>query len=327
MGLFKSLIKSKVTQVLFAKVDYINGEEIEHEANFYSGVHLTPVDGREKLGAFINSDEDIHTGRYYVLVGYYLEYEETKIFFVMYFHENFSQQLIKDMAISNEHKIYLRRLNKIINSIENKSTRQLLNNVFDSPEILLPFLVLPASSQHHHSYQFGLIQHSLECSEFTQNALNIHNNQDEVDICVAASLLHDTGKIKTLQEERKLTQMGVYIQHDILTLFILQPFLKKMEEEWSIGAAALMYMLTWDRNKDPIPKHCLSVLVKASDYISVANNLSQDAFQDKPDYFHYSAMNMGEKTFFMNRLTPPSNYLKEDSLKSFSDKKGEEYER
>lgn len=252
MNFLKALIKEKVTKILFAKIDHISEVEVKYDSKFFTGMHLVPDAGGEKLGAIINSDETLQTGKHYLFAGYYIEYEETEIFYVTCLKENATQQSKGELVICSDHQAYLNRLNDIVSSIKNKTTRKFLDEVFDLPEILILFAILLASSNHHHSYKFGLIEHSLGCGEFERNALKSYDNKDEVDTCISACLLHDIGKIKTLQEGEKLTSFGVYVQHDSLTLYILYPFLKKMETEWPMGAAALMYIV------DPIVKTAFS---------------------------------------------------------------------
>ena len=86
--------------------------------------------------------------------------------------------------------------NKIIETVEEFKDEKLRNFVLDN---LISnkeqFKIAPAAKQMHHNYIGGLVKHTFECVEIAKAvlpSLKKHLNKDEV---LAASILHDIGKI------------------------------------------------------------------------------------------------------------------------------------
>ena len=177
--------------MFLAEIIHISDIAIEYKSNVYTGVYIEKEGSGKEERAIILKNEVIQKGQRYILVGYPVKYKGVEVFLVSALQKCNTPIKINQLELSKKYKAYLMRLINVLGSVGNKHVHQFLEQIFSFPEILLPFSILPASSGHHHSYKFGLIEHSLECAEFCHDALKKHKNRYEADICTAASLLHD----------------------------------------------------------------------------------------------------------------------------------------
>ena len=98
-------------------------------------------------------------------------------------------------------KNYKGRLTKTISLIKNPYLRQLCENLVGENGIYREkFLTAPAAKKMHHAYPGGLVEHSLEIADFCisdYSVLQKNYTYDllNLDLLIAASLLHDLGKI------------------------------------------------------------------------------------------------------------------------------------
>lgn len=106
---------------------------------------------------------------------------------------------------------------RFVEMIENQDLQQFVTDVLLQPKVTLPYLRNTASSNHHHSYLGGLLRHSTDIVEL---ALEKALTGLEKDIVIVAALLHDIGKVETLDENMHLSDTGKLIEHDDLTLEI-----------------------------------------------------------------------------------------------------------
>jgi 3'-5' exoribonuclease len=116
-------------------------------------------------------------------------------------------------------------LNEFISSIENKFLNQLLNNVFQNGEVKNLFLAAPAAKALHHSFNGGLLEHTLSlanlCSFIAGHYKQIKVNRD---LLISGALLHDFGKIYELSFDRNYnyTDEGRLIGHITIEAIKLQ---------------------------------------------------------------------------------------------------------
>lgn len=103
-----------------------------------------------------------------------------------------SKTLIK-FKPSVDLKILKRQLYFYINSISKIPIKDALKNIFDA---LPEFFSMPASMNRHHSYQFGLLEHSIQVVDFALAMWKVSDQKKIInkDIVIAGSLLHDVGK-------------------------------------------------------------------------------------------------------------------------------------
>jgi len=158
-------------------------------------------------------------------------------------------------------------LRVIFSWLPNDNLKQFLIRVFNDTSIIDDFSTAPASRAHHHAFIGGLMVHSVDVAWklFNQH----HFSSRERYLGVVAGLLHDLGKIKTLTKDMTRTQVGSVIDHDLLTLEILSPHLRWLDEYDLEMAISLRSLLTWKPQKyDPIPTLDIYEALKAADRMS-----------------------------------------------------------
>jgi 3'-5' exoribonuclease len=104
--------------------------------------------------------------------------------------------------MTNEYKEYLvEKLDNLINRIADPYLSELCNRfVGQNGNYREEFLTAPAAKSMHHGYPGGLLEHSLEVAEFCLADYELLKNYRydclNIDVMLAASLLHDIAKIK-----------------------------------------------------------------------------------------------------------------------------------
>jgi 3'-5' exoribonuclease len=101
-----------------------------------------------------------------------------------------------------EKHIYLvEKLDSLLNCITEPHLSELCGKfVGQNGKYRKEFLVAPAAKGFHHAYPGGLLEHSMEVAEFCLADHELLKNQRyeslDIDLMLAASLLHDIGKIQ-----------------------------------------------------------------------------------------------------------------------------------
>jgi 3'-5' exoribonuclease len=128
-------------------------------------------------------------------------------------------------------------LQGIINSLGNSHLRALLEAIFADPTTAALYKRAPAAKSIHHACLGGLIEHVLSlCSLCRTTAA--HYGGVDLDLMLAAAILHDIGKIEELAYERSFsyTTAGQLVGHIVLgvqrigeTIRILPEFPPKLK--------------------------------------------------------------------------------------------------
>jgi hypothetical protein len=192
----------------------------------------------------------------------------------------------------------LDRLLALINRMEIPSLQDWLIRVFRHRNIALPFFQLPASREHHHNFPGGLLLHSLECAEWVERIAKISLSRKEAALAVCVALFHDLGKIETLRK----TDLGRMVEHEVLSLTLLEPLLGELEKTWSQGAHALRQMLSWSSSSGKFPKFPSMLLVKMADQYSTALSARNMAFADLPAHYYWASLKMPHSVQLFNRI-------------------------
>lgn len=167
------------------------------------------------------------------------------------------------------------------------------------------FLTLPASQSHHHAWPGGLAAHSLEVATIIRRTL-IEADESERWLTCVAGLLHDLGKLRTLQSGGRRKVLGYLIDHEQLTLEILASALSVLDSEWPDGGAALRYLLTW-RSGKPGGRPLLpgAVALEYADRLSSALAVRNDLFKDRPEWQRFARLEgRGPRTAFWRPRLP-----------------------
>jgi len=191
------------------------------------------------------------------------------------------------------------RLLQFIDRLHDLRIKQLLIDLFQDPKVALPFLTMPASHKHHHSFPGGLLSHSIECAEWLESTAYSALETCEAELTLAVALLHDLGKIETMNNNtsRQL------VPHETLSLLLVEPVILKMQKKWQQGADTLRAMLSFSISSDKFPNYPGCLLVKMADQFSTSVSARKIAFEDVPDYFYFSKLQTSTSTQFFNRLT------------------------
>jgi len=131
---------------------------------------------------------------------------------------------------------------EMVLNIQHDGLRRLLISTFAQEHIALPFLQVPASLRFHHNFQGGLLVHSVECAHIIRD-LSIFSQQDR-ELGIAAALLHDLGKIKTIGIDFSRPELGKAIDHEAITLELCASALARLDCDYPALAIDLRHILT-----------------------------------------------------------------------------------
>lgn len=137
---------------------------------------------------------------------------------------------------------YLGRLKQLIEQIESQALITFLAQVLVPLDVCLRFIQAPASLNFHHNYPGGLLAHSVEVGEIINNLP--FETQVERDLAITGALLHDIGKIKSMNARMKRMETGKWVDHDSLTLEICSKALAYLEQNNSLFANQLRHIWT-----------------------------------------------------------------------------------
>ncbi len=89
------------------------------------------------------------------------------------------------------------RFNDLVRSVDDPDLRRLLRAVFGDNEFFKSFCACPASQSYHHSYSGGLLEHTVDVASTCDSLAERYDGVDR-GLLIAASLLHDIGKVDEL---------------------------------------------------------------------------------------------------------------------------------
>jgi len=164
------------------------------------------------------------------------------------------------------------RLRVILSWLPNSPLREFILSIFNDKNILEKFIIAPGSISHHHNYRGGLLVHSAE------TAWQVFNNQqlqpDDRHFGAVIALLHDIGKIWSYSSNKAITELGSYVDHELLTLEVLAPHLNWLDHVDAQLAIAIRYSLVWKKKSyDSIPKMDVIEVLKSADRLSAGSSL------------------------------------------------------
>lgn len=136
----------------------------------------------------------------------------------------------------------LSRAKELINGILALPLRNFVRAVLADRHVHNHFWTMPASMRHHHARPGGLALHSVEVAEDMASQGQL--TATEHDLGVAAGLLHDIGKVWSYTRDMFPSEQGLAMGHELTGLCRLEPYLRKLEHEWSHGAFAMRVLLS-----------------------------------------------------------------------------------
>lgn len=131
---------------------------------------------------------------------------------------------------------------ELIETLNVPPLHRMMVKIFRERDVVARYWTTPASAKHHHAFPGGLAAHSLEVARDLagQSSLDRH----ERDLCVAAGLLHDIGKLWSYTPDMFLNTAARAMGHELIGLSRLEDELKVLESEWPDGAYALRVVLS-----------------------------------------------------------------------------------
>ena len=143
------------------------------------------------------------------------------------------------------------RLRMLIERLRTAPFRHFMEGVVDDLPLLKRFFQVKASYQHHHSVAGGLLRHSLECAEITEQAVqsapescNTAIDDNLRDALVLAALFHDFGK--TLTHSSESSWILRKTPHEHLSLAALADHLPRLMRSSTNAFATLVHLLILD---------------------------------------------------------------------------------
>ena len=118
----------------------------------------------------------------------------------------------RDMGKMREELAYL------VERVSQPQLRALLEHFFSDPQFLDDFSLAPGAKSLHHSYLGGLMEHTVAVARILLTVCACHPELD-VDLLIAAALLHDIGKLYELSAHGfvEYTDTGRLIGHVVHT--------------------------------------------------------------------------------------------------------------
>lgn len=92
-------------------------------------------------------------------------------------------------------KKLIKEIKSTMDDMKNPHLKNLLRAFFSDPEFTQEFSAAPSAKIHHHNYQGGLLEHTVEVLEICKTAYQLFPQLDK-DLLYAGAILHDVGKLK-----------------------------------------------------------------------------------------------------------------------------------
>lgn len=130
----------------------------------------------------------------------------------------------------------------LIRQIDALPLRSLVERTLRDREVCARYWKIPASARYHHAFAGGLALHSLQVADDLASQSCLEGQ--ERDLCIAAGLLHDIGKIWAYTRDMFLDTAARAMGHELLGLCRLERELAVLEGEWPDGAYAMRVLLS-----------------------------------------------------------------------------------
>lgn len=181
----------------------------------------------------------------------------------------------------------------VINSIENKYLKLLLNKIFiprgiDFPEERLNlFFTVPAGINWHHAYLHGLLEHTLELVKICELMCQIHPEINR-DLLLTGALLHDFGKTEELNinSSFEYTDKGRLLGHIMIGAIEIEKAANEIEGFPEELKNQLLHLILSHQGKleyasPVIPKTLEAIVLYHADELSAKTNAYKYAIENE----------------------------------------------
>lgn len=127
--------------------------------------------------------------------------------------------------------IYAKLEEFLLANIGHAPWRRFCRKVLGDPEIREKLLAAPGAKAMHHAYRGGLLEHTLAVCKVSLALCELYPALDR-DTLLAAAAFHDMGKAWELSSglTRDYTDEGQMLGHIVLSLTLLEPYLRKARD-------------------------------------------------------------------------------------------------
>ncbi len=124
----------------------------------------------------------------------------------------------------------MRALKEVLNAIEDRHLKGLVDRFLSDRSFLSDFKQAPAAKNFHHAYLGGLLEHTSSVCRMARSVAEHYPNLDK-DLLLAGAFLHDIGKIREFQFNRKIDYSGEgrLLGHLMLGVVMLEDKLSGMK--------------------------------------------------------------------------------------------------
>jgi len=207
------------------------------------------------------------------------------------------QQLTQLLSIEKES--LMGRFLKLLSIISFPELQLFVDFILSNSILLEKFITAKASHTHHHSYENGLFEHSIEVAEISYfNAKHLMHSDIECQAGLIAGLFHDIGKIyPTLYRQNNCYISG---PHESYNFAILAKPLGALTTLNSQVFSLLSQLLA----AKPIghkTRYALEYILKQADRTSAESNFIKKQFEALPNHYHFTKVN-GNVMYRLNSL-------------------------
>ncbi|MTK64144.1 MAG: HD domain-containing protein [Methanobacterium sp.] len=146
----------------------------------------------------------------------------------------------------NDVKESLELIISTINDMENQDLKNLLNSFFSDEDFVEQFSRAPAAIVHHHNYEGGLLDHTVEVLRLCKTTTELFPDLDWELLCTGV-LLHDLGKMKTYTYGNGIigySHEGNMLDHIYLSCEMVQEKLNSLETPRELALKILHMILS-----------------------------------------------------------------------------------
>ncbi len=146
----------------------------------------------------------------------------------------------------NDVKESLKLITTTIDDMNNQDLKNLLNSFFSDEEFVEQFSRAPAAIVHHHNYEGGLLDHTVEVLRLCKTTTELFPDLD-CELLYAGVLLHDLGKMKTYTYGNGIigySYEGNMLDHIYLSCEMVQEKLNSLETPRDLALKILHMILS-----------------------------------------------------------------------------------